>query len=136
MSHVRTQIRNAVAAELAGIAPVHVARVYPVDEADLPVLLVYTNGEQLTGDTFGNLARSLEVVVEIVAQTAALDDAMDALLAQVEQALAGGLAMATSFLPTEIDVTTSADGSAPIGRLRLTYEATYRTSFADPETSL
>ena len=137
MSHVRTQIRNAVAAALTGVGTVHVARVYPVTEAELPVVLVYTNGEQIEQGEFGSLERVLEVVVEIVAQGDSLDAAMDAVLVDVEQALGGGLgALVTSFSAASIEVSTSTEGSAPIGRLRLAYEATYRTAYADPETNL
>jgi len=133
MSHVRKQIRDAVAALLPGT--VHKSRVYPLDEAELPVKLVYTNGEQIAADQFGGLERRLEVVVEIVA--AGTDDAMDAVLVDVEQALGDGLgSIVTQFVASSIEVSTSTEGSAPIGRLRLVYEAIYRTAFADPETNL
>lgn len=138
MSHVRTQIRTATVAALAGIGTtVIAARVYPVAEDSLPVVLVYTNGEQVSQYEFGGLERRLEVVVEIVAQGTNLDAALDAILVEVEQALGPGLALVSDFLPTGgIEVSTSTEGSAPIGRLRLVYEAIYRTAYADPETTL
>jgi hypothetical protein len=138
MSHVRTQIRNAAAAALSGIgASVHVTRVWPVAETELPAVLVYTNGEAIEQEQFGGLVRRLNLVAEVVVQGADLDDAMDSVLVEVEQALGVGLgALVTDLVPSSVEVSTSTEGSAPIGRLRLAYEATYRTAFADPETNL
>jgi hypothetical protein len=136
MSHVRTQIRNAVVALLPGT--VHAARVYPVDEATLPVTLVYTNGETDEQSEFRTLGRTLEVMVECVVQASDLDTALDARFIAVEQALAdtdlGGLCV--SFSLTGIEITLSAEGAAPIGRGRMTYAALYRTSYSDPTTSI
>ena len=49
MSHVRKQIRDATATALAGVATVYTSRVYPVQAASLPVILVYSGDEQIEG---------------------------------------------------------------------------------------
>ena len=137
MSHVRKQIRDAAASALASLGGVHTSRVYPVQPDELPVLLVYTADEQIEGN-LSAMDRRLELVVECVAQGESVEDELDTLLAGVEQALddstLGGVVV--SLMPTSISVILSAEGSAPIGRTRITYEALYRTSFADPETSI
>lgn len=134
MSHVRTQIRSAMASALATVATTHVARVYPVDQGALPVLLVYSGAEQIEGD-LDHLLRRYAVTVEAIAE--GTDDALDALLVGIEQALIGDLGgTVVSLQPVSVEIVNSAEGSAPIGRARVTFEALYRTSFADPETSL
>jgi hypothetical protein len=132
MSHVRKQIRDAVVAALPGT--VYASRVWPVQESDLPVHLVYMGTEQAEELDFKTLDRRLEVVIECVAQ--ALDDDLDALIVGVEQALGAGVAPAMNLRLLSVEIVNSAEGSAPIGRARMTYEARYVTSFADPETSL
>jgi hypothetical protein len=114
MSHVRTQIRDAVVALLPGtVLP---SRVYPTDS--LPCTLVYTNAESDEQGAFGAIDRRLEVVVEVALSATSLGGLIR------EIALAG------------IDVTLSAEGAAPIGRGRMTFAALYRTSYGDPTTSI
>lgn len=137
MSHVRKQIRDAVVAAVGGVATAIASRVYPLAEPDLPILLVYTNDEEIIGGTMGAYRRALDVIVEIVARGDDHDDAIDALIVGVEQALnqnkLGGLCK--PLAPTAISISTDV-GSAPIGRARLTYRATYFTEHATPETAV
>jgi hypothetical protein len=136
MSHVRTQIRDAVVALLPGtVLP---SRVYPTDS--LPCTLVYTNAESDEQGAFGAIDRRLEVVVECIAQATEddIDTDLDAMFAAVEVALSatslGGLIREIAL--AGIDVTLSAEGAAPIGRGRMTFAALYRTSYGDPTTSI
>lgn len=134
MSHLRTQIRDAAAALLPGT--VYTARVYPVQEASLPVTLVVVGQEEIEAEDFGVLNRRLAIIIECIVQGDDLDAALNSALVGVEAALGnstlGGRVL--HLLPVSIEVTQSAEGSAPIGRARMTYEALYRTSPADPET--
>lgn len=141
MSHVRTQIRTAAAAALGSIAPVSVARVYKLDSLDLPHLLVETNNEEFTepGEgPMGALHRSLELVVTAVAAGDNVDEQLDDLIIGVEEALSGSTlgGVAVVIMPRQIEFTLSGDGAKPIGRARFTFEAVYRTSYSDPETSI
>jgi hypothetical protein len=137
MSHVRTQIRQAAVAALDGIAAVSASRVYPIAEADLPVLLVWTNDEEITGGTHGAYARELTLAVEAVARGGFVDDDLDALLVSVENALTrstlGGLCKPLSMTRIEISIEA---GSTPIGRARATFRALYYTQFGNPESAL
>jgi hypothetical protein len=140
MSHVRTQIRNYVATLLAPVGTVYKSRVYPLAEANLPALLLYTAAEQMDMDSasFNAIERRIEVVVEVLAQaTTDLDTALDELLADVEGALAAdddlnGLAL--SCVPASIEVSILKDGAQPIGRARLVFQVLTRTSLTDPTT--
>jgi hypothetical protein len=143
MSHVRTQIRDAakaaLAAEFGDDATVYASRILPLEEADLPAILIYTNTEEIAELEFGGLDRTLTLVVECVAQGDDLDAALDPLLVGAESALNGSVlgGLVASLLPTAgLEVTHSAEGAAPTGRARLTFEARYCTSLADPETPI
>ena len=137
MSHVRTQIRDAVAGAVTSLATVYKSRHLPIEEADLPSILVYTNNETVEGD-FQTLARMLEIVVEIVVQGTDLGAEFDPLIVSVETALnansLGGLTQSMVLRSTVVD--SRIDGAAQTGRARLTFEALYRTSFTDPESSI
>ena len=94
--HVRAQLRAAAVALLAAL-PATAGRVYPsrlrpLRDADLPCLLVHTDDEEIAVLDIGGdvLERRLRLVVRACVKTAgALDDALDALIAEVEAGLAG-----------------------------------------------
>lgn len=139
MSHVRTQIRDAVAEALAPIAFVHRSRYWPLEMGELPAILVYAGSEESEASSFDVLERRLQVIVEIISQASPPDTTMDDLIVRAEAALGtdvglGGKALHCLLAATDISV--SGEGSAPITRARMTYVAHYRTSFADPETPL
>jgi hypothetical protein len=143
MSHVRTQIRAAAATALATLGGVHVSRVHPIEPQELPVYLVYTTAETADyGGEFGSLSaleRRLQLVIEIVATADDLDLALDAGMASVEARIGADITLGglcTQCLLTAIEISTSVEGAAPIGRARMTYEAIYRTSIVNPETAL
>lgn len=138
MSHVRTQIRQAAAAALAGLpATVSTSRAYPLDEAELPALLVSTNAEDIEGGTMGAFRRTLELIVTAVARGSYVDDDLDALAVSVETALnrntLGGLVVPLGPIRVE---TTFETGSAVIGRLAMTFRAIYFTEFDNPQEAL
>jgi len=143
MSHVRTQIRDAVAGLLTSVSPVIgpalKSRTWPIAETSLPVTLVYTNAEGIDvgeGDGFDVYDRVLQVVIEPVVQNPDdVDTVLDDQIAAVETALGndiglGGLVL--HCLLRAIEIIISTEGAQPIARARLTYEARYRTSFTDP----
>jgi len=137
MSHVRTQIRAAVAAGITSLGNVTTSRVYPAKESALPAYQVSTGNETVEGQTQW-LDRTLDVIVDCVARADDLDSALDTCIAAVETLLGeqtlGGLAV--HLVLTGIEITQSGEGSAPIGRARLTYQAMYRTAFSNPATSI
>jgi hypothetical protein len=142
MSHVRQQIREAAATLLTGLtttgARVFQSRIYPLRDADLPCLLISTDDEKI--DTLGLSAgglqeRELSLVIKAVAkQSAALDDALDTSLAEIETALTGqslgGIAKSNTL--ESISVEMSDDLEKPVGILTATFQITYYTATGAP----
>lgn len=133
MSHIRTELRNAVAATITGLAltgsRVYKTRIYPLEEAKLPCLAVYVKSEQIEQATIGNQnkKRSIEIVIDCVAiANANLDSTIDTICGQVETALAlnknlNGLALDVLLETTQIDI--DASGEKPVGIAQMTYRA-------------
>ncbi|MAB00105.1 MAG: hypothetical protein CMN87_12105 [Stappia sp.] len=148
MSHVRTQIIGAVVAALTGLsttgANVFPQRRYPTGDGQWPCLLVYRGREVSTPDEIGRppreMARTLEVLVEIVATGAHAEDVIDDACVEIEQALAadvtlGGLAMETFVSGYEPAPLLPDQPRQQTGAARLTLNISYRTTDADPETA-
>lgn len=136
MSHVRQQILDSVASALADLGGVHKSRFYPIGSDELPVYLIYAGDEEVEGE-FTALERRFQVIVEIVADGQWTDETLHQCLASVETRLTSTLSsLVSSFVLATITVGTSVEGAKPIARMRITYEAMYRTSYTDPETSI
>ena len=96
MAHVRKQIRDRIASTLTSSVSlvssrVFASRVYPLTEAKLPAITVYTGSEVSNRLNMGvsDLNRSLSVEVDIyVRATNTFDDDVDAIAVQVEEAIA------------------------------------------------
>lgn len=145
MSHGRQQIRDQVKTTLTGLATtganVFTNRVYRFDEAELPALYVHTPAEDSEVGQMGptpTLHRTLTIEVEgYAADSSAIADTLDTIAAEVEAAIGadttlGGRVMWIAPVRTEINFT--GDGEAVTGSVRITFEAVYVTTVADPET--
>lgn len=149
MSHARTQIRNAAAAALTGLATtgtrVFKSRAHPVANADLPCLLVYCDDEQsIERVTIGNpsrLRRELNLIVRGMVKTStALDDELDKIAKEVEVAIAanltlGGLVRDGVWLAS-INTTINEEMEKPCGEIVIIFSATYSTNSNAPEIAL
>lgn len=146
MAHVRKQIRDKFSQILSAGVPlvssrVYGSRVYPLTEAKLPAITVYAGGEASELNTMGlkTLSRTLSVSVDVYARaTQTLDDDLDAICVQVENAIAAqytlnGLSKNTVLSSTDIDF--SGDAEQPVGVARLTFDVLYHTSIDDAETA-
>jgi hypothetical protein len=146
MAHVRQQIRSRIGTLLtSGVAlvssRVYGSRVYPLTEAKLPAVTVYAGAEQSGLITLGakTLTRTLTVNVDVYAlATANLDNDLDAICVQVEEAIAAdftlnGLAKTTVLSGTEIDF--SGEAEQPVGVARLNFSVSYVTDIDDVETA-
>jgi hypothetical protein len=146
MAHVRKQIRDRIESTLAtavtlATGGVYASRVYPLTEAKLPAVTVYTSSEQSDLQTMGarTLVRDLSVGVDIyVRMTSTFDDDVDAIATQIEEALAAdytlnGLSKDTVLNSTEIEF--SGETEQPVGIARLTYRVRYVTTIGDVETA-
>jgi hypothetical protein len=136
MSHVRHQVRQAVVDALETLGGVHASRLYPISPDELPVYLVYLGEESLEGD-FQTLTRTLTVIVEVVTDGQDFDEGIEDAIVEVESRVNGDLdGMVISIRPASIELIPSMEGAKPVGRARISFEAVYRTSYSDPETSI
>lgn len=137
MTHKRQAIRTAIVAAL-GTMPALTGRTFatrarPTEASELPVALVYTLNEESDLANAGyDLTRNLNAVVEVRAAAAAnLDDALDALCADVETAIntdprLGGLATLAFLTGTSIGLDGEGDGRQAVATL--TYRVRYETT--------
>lgn len=147
MSHVRKQIRDNIVTTLTGLATtgskIYKTRVYSLADGKLPGLCIYTGSETMEASTLTRprtKTRVLEVFVEAYASAVSnLDDALDQICVEVEEALAldvtrGGKAKDTVVTAAEIEF--SGEGEKPVGVARLTVTVTYMTKENDVETAV
>ncbi len=144
--HLRKQIRMAAAAALTGLgttgAHVYPSRTEDLEDANLPALRVYTRNEEVVGKTAGNnpiYDRLLELLVEgVVKADAALDDTMDQIAKEVEQALAAnqgiGGAKFVFLSHTEIDM--ESEGERDRGLIMMTFNVNYHAAAGSPDVAL
>ena len=146
MAHVRKQIRDRIASTLtSGVSlvsnRVYASRVYPLTEAKLPAITVYTGAEISDRLNMGlsDLNRSLSVEVDIyVRATGTFDDDVDAIAVQVEEAIAGDFtvnSLAKEAVLTGTDIQFSGDAEQPIGVAKLTFTVRYVTALTDVEAA-
>jgi hypothetical protein len=147
MSHARQDIRDNIVTTLTGLSitgsNVYKTRVYPLANNKLPGLCIYTGSETSEAVTLTRprtKLRVLEVFVEAYATaTADLDDALDDICVEVEEALAldvtrGGKAKDTVVTATEMEF--SGEGDKPVGVARMTVTVTYMTTENNVETAV
>jgi hypothetical protein len=146
MTHVRKQIRDAIATTVTGLATtgasVYKMRRWALDDSKLPALCVYTGDESSSLITVGSrtLRRVINVVVEgyCKGSSTTVADTIDAICVEVEEAIAanftlGGLAKATILTSTEVDI--NAQVESAIASVRLVYAVEYVTAIGDVETA-
>ena len=146
MAHLRQSIRERVATDVTGLTTtgsnVFQTRLYPVESASLPCLLVYTTSEESEVDEMASprpMTRSLNVVVQGIVSSTQPDDTLDLISKEVEGALAGDVTInslaSNSYLSsTEIEI--NADGSKPVGIVMLNYVVEYRNLDNNPESAI
>ena len=147
MSHTRQQIRDAAVTLLTGLtttgSKVYASRIYPMQDANLPGLCVYTSSEEID-EELGKVEhiqyRNLTLTVEGYGKlTSGLDDQLDTIASEVETALLAdqffsGLLQGLDLVSIETEITEEAE--QPIGVVRLTFNAHYLTTEGTPGTAL
>jgi hypothetical protein len=152
MSHVRTQIRNAVVAALAGLPTtqgrVFSGRTHPLGKVHLPTLLIYATEEVSDADTMGSapiLLRTLTLSVEGRAVTVGpnaardIEETLDRIAAEVEAKIVAdpsldGLTKEITLTATRINA--QSPGESHAGEVRMEYRVLYRTAENAPATAV
>lgn len=147
MAHVRQQIRSILLSELVGLpttgANVTANRIYPYSIDQLPALNVVIESESRMedDDTMGtDQVRELTLIIEGRAiGDSALDDTLDDMAAEVEQALAqsielAGLVRYLNYNGSEIDILK--DGEQLIGLVTLEYVVEYSVNFGQAQIAI
>jgi len=147
MSHVRQKIREYFEAHLTGLTTtgsnVYASRVYPLTNAKLPALLIYTQSETVEESSFSKKrvqTRSLEVIVEgYVRAISTFDDVIDTICTEVETQVLddpelGGLAINTEL--SSVTAMYSGEAEQPVATVNLTFTVQYRTETGQPETAI
>lgn len=149
-NHVRQQVREAIAAILTGLATtgnrVYQSRLIPLQDDELPALLISTNQEgveALNVNSNPMLERNLIIKVTVVAKAVSnLDDTLDTVIKEVEQALNASVAANTlsglvkSILLTDIDIEMNAEAETPTGQAILSFTTSYFTQANAPDVSI
>jgi hypothetical protein len=146
--HLRTQIREQVVSELTGLATtgsnIFESRVYPMESAGLPGIIIYTTDEVVEADQSSTtssgrrLVRFLTLKIEGYAKAETdVDDTLDTIAKEIEEKIAGstigGLVKDVVLAETEIELT--AESEQPVGRLNLTYQIHYETYEGDVDAA-
>ena len=147
MAHARKSIRDNVATTVTGLSTtgsnVFKTRTIPLGVAKLPALCVYTRNEIINNSTMQpprTQLRNLDVIIEAyVKGISALDDTLDTISVEVEEALAtdltrGGYAKDTMVTSFEVDY--DGEGDQTVGVARFTIAVKYATLENDVETAV
>jgi hypothetical protein len=146
-NHVRQQIREKFGTTLTGLTTtgsnVFESRVYPLENASLPALIIYTKSETSEPIVIGTqrlMSRELSVVIEGYAKaTSNFDDTIDTISKEVEAAIAAdrtldGLAKDTYLESTEIEF--NSEGEKPLGYVSLTFLTNYYVKENAPDVAV
>ncbi len=146
-NHLRRQIRERVATMLTGLSTtgsnVFQSHVYPLENADLPALCIYTQDEEIEVGAMGDprvCHSNMTLIVDGYAQTSSnLDDQLDQIGKEVQVAMAGDIdinnLVKDSYL-SSVDISYSGEGTSPIGIIRHNYSVLYRYAENAPYSSL
>jgi len=144
--HVRKQIRNAAKGALQGLATtgdrVFVSRVYPLDSAKLPGLLIFTPSEDSgREDSPTDLMRDMTLQVHgVVKISENLEDELDDIALEVEVALdtlaLAGLAKIYHGIQGTASTLAGEDVDKPHGAIAMEFLYTYRTVTGSPDVAV
>lgn len=148
--HVRKQIRNAVKEALQGLGStgdrVFISRVYPLTQAKLPGILIFTPAEDSGREdtAMGVVPEILRVITlqvhGIVAITGNLEDEMDDIALEVEAALdnLGDADIAKNYHGIQGTITTLSGEEAekPHGAIAMEFLYTVHTASGAPDVPL
>ena len=145
-NHIRQQIRERVGTTLTGLTTtssnVFQSRVYPLENDNLPAIIIYTKSEDSEPVVIGTnrlMNRELTLAVEAYVKSVSnSDDTIDTITKEVESALAAdttldGLAKDTYLESTEITYT--GEGEKPIAVCTMNFIIEYCTNQSSPDVA-
>lgn len=145
MSHVREQLRKAVATAVTGLtttgAKVYTNRVYPVEPDDCPCLVIRSDGDDIEAQTIHQpQIQKRDTIIKIEAHVSAVsdtvEDEIDTICAEVETAIANAsssLVKGMYLRGTRIEFD---QGEQPIGRATMVFTKDLYTESNAPQTAL
>ena len=144
--HVSEQIVAAAKTALTGLATtganVFDSRVYPVQDSELPCLLIDQGNETSDIASMGSdrvTERSMElVVVAKVKQNTSYRTVINTIRKEVEVVLAAnqGIGGAKYVQPKSCEIELAGEGEKPVASATLTFEVPYYTALSTPDTAL
>jgi len=141
MAHVRQQVRERAGTILTGLSltgsNVFESRLYPLIDADLPCILITTDGEEIIESTVsGVVQRSILLNIAVKDKlTTDLDDRIDAISIEIEAAIANDTSQILRHAAlVDVEIEIDPEGDQPIGTAKLLYRVQAFTAPNDPET--
>ena len=146
MSHLRQQIRERVASTLTGLTTtgsnIFQSRIYPMEQASLPGLIVYSVSESTAPVTMGairDMDATLTLAIEAYAIGANLDDSLDTICKEVQVAMYGDRTVSSLAKDLQLDSTTivfAQDSDVPAGYATMNWSVNYQFAENNPEVAI
>jgi hypothetical protein len=146
MSHLRQQIRERVASTLTGLTTtgsnIFQSRIYPMEQASLPGLIVYSVSESTAPVTMGairDMDATLTLAIEAYAIGANLDDSLDTICKEVQVAMYGDRTVNSLAKDLQLDSTTivfAQDSDVPAGYATMNWSVNYQFAENNPEVAI
>jgi len=144
--HVREQIRDRIVSNCTGLATtgsrIFGSRIYPLDTAELPGLLIYTTAEQSEPIRLGPnrlLQRTLTLIVQGYCESNSdFDGTVDEICKEVEVALASDRTvngLAKDLYIASTDISYDSGGNKPIGYVTMGFMIDYYTLAQNPDVA-
>jgi len=143
-NHVRQQLREAIAVVVTNLtttgARVYQSRAYPLQETDLPCLLIKTESERIDYQTIHASTlqeRDITVTIEAVARaTSNLDDTLDKICKEVEISINAASTIAKDIRLIGTNLDTSVIGNQPVGLATMIYKMKVYTLSNAPDVAV
>jgi len=146
MSHLRQQIREEIANTLSGLTTtgdnVFMSRIYPMEQAKLPGIIIYTVDERNVPVTMGDnrvMEATLNVAVECYAMGGAIDDLLDEICLEVQKAMSQNRTINSLAKESQLDstvITFAQESEQPAGYSTMNWSVNYRFRENNPEVAL
>jgi hypothetical protein len=145
MTHVRQQIRAAVVTALTNLTTtkkrIYATRVHPVNDNELPCLLIYTrdeNSEPITMQQPRRIRRILTLAVDgVVKLNEGYDNKVDTIAVEVEAALYNNAslnALIKDIFLTATEIKITGEAEKPVAVVSMSFQVEYYTPENNPET--